>query len=240
MSELHAKHRQRMREKLIMHGGAAFNDHELLEMMLYNVIPRQNTNPLAHTLLNAFGSLEKVFLAPMSALLNIEGVGKQTATYIILAGELYRRIRSESDDNSLKVLDSERAMEIIMPEFNAVNEEKIFILALDNESKICYKGFLSEGCIGSVQYRAREIMDICVPVKASMYYLAHNHPSGIATPSWTDVKSSVLTENILTPMKMLMMDHFVIADGDYVSMKDSNMLMRQMRMSQITEILGEA
>lgn len=236
--QLHAKHRQRMRDKLNLHGGAAFNDHELLEMLLYNAIPRQNTNPLAHKLINAFGSLEKVINAPTEALMHVEGVGENTASYIKLLSEVNKRIQNTLSDTPAQIMDSEKAMEIILPEFENLKEEKVFLLAMDKYASVCYKGFINIGNNDTVDYRAREIMNKCVPVKACMYYLAHNHPSGIATPSRTDLRNSVITENILTPMNMLMLDHFVIADGDYVSFKDSKMLLRQLSMPEILEIIS--
>ncbi len=234
---LHDKHRQRMREKLLLHGSAAFNDHELLEMLLYNVIPRQNTNPLAHLLINTFGSLDKVLEAPYETLITVEGVGKQIATYILLISSVYKRIQLEKNDGPIVVYNSETAANIILPEFYGVNEEKIFLLALDKNYVLKYKGFLHSGTHDTVEFCVREIINKCVPVNASRYYLAHNHPSGLATPSESDARSSILTENILTPMNMLMEDHFIIADNDYVSLRESKMLLRQMTMNQAKGII---
>ena len=85
---LHANHRRRMREKFLNHGAAAFNDHELLEMLLYYAIPRANTNPLAHRLINTYGSLTEIFNGDIESHKEIEGLGPATAEYLQLLSHI--------------------------------------------------------------------------------------------------------------------------------------------------------
>ncbi len=236
--DLHANHRKRMKEKLIMHGGAAFNDHELLEVILYNAIPRKNTNPLAHTLLNSFGSLDMIFNASFEALMGIDGIGESTAAYLVMLGTAYRRATAQSKFAPIKITEHEDAIDIILPEYSGIKEEKMYLLALDKDRILKYKGFLTLGKNATVELCAREILNRCIPVNAQFFYIAHNHPSGIAAPSETDLRSSVLMENILTPMNLLMEDHFIIADGDYVSMRESSMLLRLLTRDQARKIVA--
>ena len=81
---VHEGHRQRKKEQFREHGLDAFADHEALELLLYYAIPRQDTNPIAHRLLERFGSLEGVFSAPAYELQKVEGVGENAATLIRL------------------------------------------------------------------------------------------------------------------------------------------------------------
>ena len=74
-SLIHAGHRKRMREKFARNGGAGFQKHEILEMVLYSSIPRGNTNEIAHALINKFGSFSGVLNAPYEELLKVKGVG---------------------------------------------------------------------------------------------------------------------------------------------------------------------
>jgi len=81
-SEIHANHRNRMRYRVRKDGVTSLADHELLEFFLFDVIPRRNTNITAHLLLDKFGSLDKVFSASVSELMEVEGIGEVTAGYI--------------------------------------------------------------------------------------------------------------------------------------------------------------
>ena len=91
---VHEGHRQRKKEQFREHGLDAFADHEALELLLYYAIPRQDTNPIAHRLLERFGSLEGVFSAPAYELQKVEGVGENAATLIRLLFPLCRRVRT--------------------------------------------------------------------------------------------------------------------------------------------------
>ena len=91
---VHEGHRQRKKEQFREHGLDAFADHEALELLLYYAIPRQDTNPIAHRLIERFGSLEGVFSAPAYELQKVEGVGENAATLIRLLFPLCRRVRT--------------------------------------------------------------------------------------------------------------------------------------------------
>ena len=91
---VHEGHRQRKKEQFREHGLDAFADHEALELLLYYAIPRQDTNPIAHRLIERFGSLEGVFSAPAYELRKVEGVGENAAALIRLIFPLCRRVRT--------------------------------------------------------------------------------------------------------------------------------------------------
>ena len=93
---VHEGHRQRKKEQFREHGLDAFADHEALELLLYYAIPRQDTNPIAHRLIERFGSLEGVFSAPAYELQKVEGVGENAATLIRLLFPLCRRARTSA------------------------------------------------------------------------------------------------------------------------------------------------
>ena len=88
--DLHKGHRARLREQYLASDGKGFSDHLLLELLLSYAIPRKDVNPLAHRLLNEFGSLERVLGATKSELSGIDGVGPQTVTLLQLVFDLHR------------------------------------------------------------------------------------------------------------------------------------------------------
>ena len=81
---VHEGHRSRKKEQFRAHGLDAFADHEVLELLLYYAVPRQDTNPIAHRLMEKFGSLDAVFAADRAALEEVEGIGENASTLLDL------------------------------------------------------------------------------------------------------------------------------------------------------------
>ncbi len=226
MEHSHFNHRKRMREKFDSQGHKSFADHEILEMLLFYSVPRVNTNPLAHKLIEKFGSLSNVLKAKKKALLKVEGIGEQTAIYLTLIGSLLTRVRAR-ENNKITVIDSIDATDIILPEFENITDEKIYLLAIDDKFRIRYNGFIIDGNIENVDILPEMIANECIKCRATRCYIAHNHPSGCAIPSKVDVESSAEIERILESAGVSLEDHYVVSDGDYVSFYDSGFLLKQ-------------
>ena len=93
---IHSGHRQRMRQRFLKNGLEGLNDHEILELLLYYCIPRQDTNPYAHRLIERFGSLTGVLRAQEKELMEVEGIGENTAFYLNLLMETIRHYQIKS------------------------------------------------------------------------------------------------------------------------------------------------
>lgn len=91
-SDLHKDHRKRMRDRFKQNGISAFEDHELLEMLLFSFLPRRNTNPIAHRLLDEFGDIQSVLSAERQELCRIDGIGESAAEQLKFIGELFSDI----------------------------------------------------------------------------------------------------------------------------------------------------
>ena len=102
---IHADHRSRMRSKLERYGGEIFDTYELLEMLLYYVIPYRDTNPISKRLLMRFGTLDGVLTAPTSELTEVTGIGECAAEYLHAVGRLSEVIGCESDDDDTRLID---------------------------------------------------------------------------------------------------------------------------------------
>ena len=103
MAGEHAGHRQRMRERFLTGGLEGFADHEVLELMLFYAIPQRNVNPLAHRLLDRFGTLHAVLEAPVEELMKVEGVGQYAALLLSLFSHAARRLEM-SRENTGKLI----------------------------------------------------------------------------------------------------------------------------------------
>lgn len=220
---IHDDHRKRMKEKFHQHGLQSFADHEVLELLLYYAIPRVDTNDTAHYLLERFGSLEQVVHAPIEELMKVKGVGENAALFLTLIPAAYQRIaQSEKVDTILNSV--EKSGHYFMHLLQEERREVIYMACLDQKCKVisCHK--LAEGDVNVAPLSIRQAAERALTANASMVQLAHNHPSGIALPSEEDIYVTRMIKDILYPLNIQLIDHIVVADGDFVSMRESGML----------------
>ena len=143
----HEGHRNRLREKLF-NFEENMEDHEMLEILLYSVYPRQNTNRIAHNLIDRFGSIYNVFAATEAELMSVEGIGKQAAAVIYEQSGLLRRYSVDKmNAPSNMVLTPKNAGRYIMNFFEGYSNEVLILFALDAECKIKKRVIVSKGSI---------------------------------------------------------------------------------------------
>lgn len=147
--DIHKNHRKRLRERFERDGALSFESHELLELFLFDVIPRSNTNPTAHRLLDKFGSLYGVFSAPKCELVKIRGVGSRTADYILSAAEKFRS-NVESEFLLTPIASFENAANYLIWHTLGKNESVLTVIMLDRDMKI----------IKTSDYTNTELIDI--------------------------------------------------------------------------------
>jgi DNA repair protein RadC len=221
---LHAQHRRRLKQRFLEQGPDSFEPHVLLELLLTYSIARRDTNALAHRLINRFGSLRGVFEADFEALCSVEGVGEHSAVLLKLVPELTRRYFDEDSSNLRQLLTTEDVKQFVLPKFIGKRNEMLMIVFLGNKNQILKGEFLQEGSINSVHVNLRQIVERAVLVKASGVVMAHNHPGGFAIPSNEDISATRALQSVLLPLGINLLDHLVVADNDFVSMRESMML----------------
>ena len=219
--EMHDGHRQRMRDRYIREGLDHFSDVQVLEFLLFYTIKRRDTNPIAHRLLNHFGSLAQVLEAPIDQLQKVEGIGPESAMLLHFANALGRYyIVNRAMQN--KVLNTtEKCGEFLMSFFHGRRNETVFLLCLDAKCKMLCCREVGEGSVTSAAVSPRKVAEIALGCNATSVVLAHNHPSGIAVPSIEDVQTTYRVASALETVEILLADHIVVADGDYTSMLQS-------------------
>ncbi len=222
----HGGHRQRMKDKFLQNGLDAFHDVNVLEMTLYYAVPQKDTNPMAHHLLNTFGSLSGVFDASMEDLMDRGKLTQNAATLIKLIPAVARRqqISRASFDTILDT--TQRCGDYLTPFFFGETEEVVYLLGLDAKCKAlgCVKLF--SGTVNYANLSIRRVVETALSMKATSVVLAHNHTSGIAVPSQEDIHTTTAVAHALDLMGILLADHIVVADGDYVSMAESGLIRR--------------
>lgn len=220
---MHEGHRKRLKDKFIKDGLDNFEPHELLELLLFYSVPRKDTNELGHALIDSFGSISAVFDAPIESLKSVKGIGDTSAVLIKLIPEICRRYMEDKFDYQDKIVDSENAGTILMNKFIGRVNEAVVLMLLDSKCKMLFCGVINEGSINSCDVYIRKLVEYSIKYNSSMAIIAHNHPSGIALPSKNDLETTIAVRDALDLVGVKLIDHIIVADGDYVSIAQSNL-----------------
>ena len=218
---IHDGHREKMRQRFLKSGLDAFADHEALELLLYYAIPRRDTNPIAHALMERYGSLSAVLAAPVEDLKKVEGVGESAAILLKLAPQLYRKAKMSDAEQETILSSVERVGAYLLERFAGEKNEVVYQLCLDRKGKLLVCKKLGEGGVASADLDIRRLMENALLTGASSVVLAHNHPSGVALPSRDDYAATDRAKTALAVVGVALTDHIIVADGDFVSMADS-------------------
>lgn len=217
---VHEGHRERMRNKYVNKGIEVFEQHEILEMLLFYAIPRKNTNDIAHRLLEACGSLSAVFDAPIDILIQ-QGLSYNAAVLLHMIPDLSRAYQSDKFDNEEKIITDENIGKKMVHLFAGKNEECVYAFFLDAKGKEKYSGIISKGDASSAPLFSKDIVSIAARCKAVTVIIAHNHPSGVAFPSRADLEATADIADALDTIGIHLADHIIVADRDYISLSST-------------------
>ena len=221
---IHDGHREKMRQRFLKGGLDSFADHEALELLLYYAIPRRDTNPIAHALMERYGSLSAVLTAPVEDLQKVEGIGESAAVLLKLAPQLYRKDKLSDAEQETVLSSVERVGAYLLERFAGEKNEVVYQLCLDRKSRLLACKKLGEGGIASADLDVRRLVENAILTGASAVILSHNHPSGVALPSRDDYAATDRAKTALNVVGVALTDHIIVADGDFVSMADSGYL----------------
>ncbi len=218
---IHEGHRERLKRRFLEEGLDGFTEIQALELMLFYCIPQKDTNPLAHALLDRFGTLAQVLEAPVEELRKVPGVGDHTAVFLHLITEA-SRVYMVSRCTQEKILPTlESCAEYLLPFFFGRKVETVFLLCMDAKCKVLCCREIGEGSVNAAGISIRRVVEAALSSGASSVVLAHNHPSGLALPSNEDIQTTRRVALALQAVEVHLADHVIIADGDYVSMAQS-------------------
>lgn len=217
---VHSGHRKRMRESFLKRDFNSMPDHEILEILLYYAHSRNDTNALAHRLINEFGSLENVLSAPYEELVKIDGVGDNAAVLMILFSRLaVRYVTNIDSDDAYKSEDE--IIKMIVTRLAGEPKEKIIAVLLDKKKKLLNITEISTGGIDDASFKPRALLEPIFRCGATRVVLAHNHPQGFAVPSKADAETTDKVRKLLKPLEISLEDHIIVAGKDWYSMKSN-------------------
>ena len=217
----HKEHRQRVKKRFLGEGLDHFSELHALEMLLFYGKPRQDTNDLAHDLLDHFGSLYQVLMAPPEQLMQVKGVGEHVAILLALVKGISVKYIIGQEDLDVKLNTLEDCGKYLMDRCLDRRDETVMLLCLDAKRMPLCCRIVSEGSVNAAEVSVRKVVEAALAVNATSVVMAHNHPSGIAVPSMEDIVTTRRVAAALDAVGIIMEDHIVVAGRDYVSLRDS-------------------
>lgn len=221
MAGIHDGHRQRMKQRFLKEGMEHMQPHEILELLLFYVIGRKDTNVLAHRLLNSFGSLAKVLEAPYEDLRSVEGVGAETATFLKMMIPLMQAY-IKSDIEGIEVLNTfEKCGDHLLKRYFGLTVERMSVLCMNSLYELQSFIWLGTGNASSVTCGAKDVISAVMRQPCNIVVLAHNHPSNILLPSEADVQLTKSVKRLLNAIGIHLIDHIILSKNDFISMANS-------------------
>lgn len=215
MDNPHEGHRERLREYL--RGDSIFfaEPHQLLEGLLFYAAPRCDTNAIAHRLIEHFGSLEAVLSATVEELTTVEQVGQYSADLIHLVGGIWRQ-RDLPGGSPRRVFNSlSKICSYLMRLFAGATLEQVYILLFDNSMRLLSCLPVCNGSINSAVFHPRLMVEKALMLHASVVVIAHNHPSGVSTPSRNDIDVTEALRTALEMVNIQLLEHIIVAGDGY-------------------------
>lgn len=220
---IHDGHRQRLKDRFLKEGLEHFDDLYVLEILLFYCCPRKDTNETAHNLLDRFGSLAQVLEASYEDLQKVPGIGEHAACFLNLVHQVFRRYQISKAKNITILHSTAQCGAYLVPRFYERKNEVVYMLCLDAKCKLLSCKEMGEGSVNSAGVPMRRIVEHALSTNATSVILAHNHPSGLALPSPEDVHTTKTLATALAAVDVVLADHLIVSDGDFVSMVQSGM-----------------
>ncbi|MGD9639397.1 MAG: DNA repair protein RadC [Alphaproteobacteria bacterium] len=217
-------HRQRLKEKLIKQGSASLADYELLELILMLAIPRKDVKPLAKELIEKFGSFGNVITADNGELLGVSGI-KETglAAFKIIEAAAIKMLLDETSKKP--IIDSWDKLQDyckIAMSYNKIEQFRIFFLDIKN--RLIADELQQKGTVNHTPVYPREVVKRALELGASSIIMAHNHPSGDASPSQADIMVTKKVSETANAVGITLIDHIIVTKESCFSFREKKMI----------------
>ncbi|APO88016.1 DNA repair protein RadC [Marivivens sp. JLT3646] len=217
-------HRTRLRERFMTGGAAALPDYEMLELVLFRAIPRQDVKPLAHALLDQFGDFGRVITAPTTTLKGVKGVGDAVVVELKIIEAAAQRLARSKIMQRQVISSWNEVLDYCHTVMAHRETEQFRILFLDRKNILIADEEQSKGTVDHVPVYPREVVKRSLELNASALILVHNHPSGDPTPSEADITITHQIAQALTVMGITLHDHLIIGKSRELSFRSEGLI----------------
>ena len=220
-SHPHVGHRQRVKDRYVRDGLDGFEDHQLLELLLFYCMPQGDTNALAHQLIAHFGGLDRVLSADVHQLMQVKGIGEHSAILLSMYPGIHKRINSLKFRTKPYLQDPTSIKEFCASLTHGEIYEQIYVISLDTHMRLIRYEMVGSGTIDEAPVYPRLIVESVLKNRASNVILTHNHPSGHLIPSIDDVEMTTNVADMLAQLNVAVIDHIITSgEGGTYSMRE--------------------
>lgn len=224
MTKSNDGHRERLRQRMLTEGLQSFQDHEILELLLFQSIPRKDTNKIAHDLIDGFGNLYNVLNATPERLMTIEGVSRITACNLSMLKEVFQRYNQVKIKRK-KFIGINPLIEFARTLISNAYVEHFVVVYVDPSTTYLHHEIYCSNNPERVDVDIKKVVATAVRVGANAVVIAHCHPNGEIEPSEPDIR---FTRNLffaLGSLDILVLDHIIFNGGkEYFSMYETGIM----------------
>ncbi|NYS26301.1 DNA repair protein RadC [Rhodobacteraceae bacterium 2376] len=217
-------HRKRLRERFMTGGQGAMPEYELLELILFRAIPRQDVKPLARRLMDAFGDLNRVITAPAARLRDIDGVGDAVVLELKLVEAAATRMARARVMHRPVISSWDALIDYCHTAMAHRETEQFRVLFLDRKNILIADEEQASGTVDHVPVYPREVVRRALELNASALILVHNHPSGDPTPSEADIAMTGRIQAAAEALSITLHDHLIIGKERELSFRATGLL----------------
>jgi DNA repair protein RadC len=217
-------HRVRLRARFAHAGPAALADYELLEMVLFAAMPRQDVKPTAHRLIDRFGDFNRVLSAATPRLTEVEGVGPAIAQHLKVMEAVAHRMARARVINRPALSSWDSLLDYCHTSMAHRETEQFRVLYLDRKNVLIADEEQAKGTVDHVPVYPREVVKRALELNASALILVHNHPSGDPTPSDQDITMTAQVQDAAATLGLTLHDHIIIGKSRELSLRSSGYL----------------
>ncbi|MCU0901875.1 MAG: DNA repair protein RadC [Cypionkella sp.] len=219
-----ADHRKRLRDRFMADGGAAMPDYELLELLLFRAIPRQDVKPLARALIDTFGDVNRVITAPIVRLQGVKGVGEAVVCELKLFEAMSQRMMRARVMNKPVLSSWDALLDYCHTTMAHRETEQFRVLFLDRKNTLIADEAQAKGTVDHVPVYPREVVKRALELNASALILVHNHPSGDPTPSQADITMTHQVQDACQVLGITLHDHLIVGKSRELSFRSAGYL----------------
>lgn len=222
-------HRKRLQERYLSCGYKSLADYEIIEFLLFPIIPRRDTKALAKELLEKFSTIEGIFEADPKELKKVKGLGDVSTTYLKFIGDLFSyyyedKVLNDKENNRISIRSKNQLLNYLRKNIGISKIEEFKVIFLNSNNEVLGVETLFQGTIDKSAVYSRKILERVMFYNARSIIFAHNHPSGNTSPSSKDIEITKMMKEFFKMVDVSVLDHIIISRDSYFSFLEEGII----------------
>ncbi|CAG7840176.1 hypothetical protein CLOHAE12215_01598 [Clostridium haemolyticum] len=215
---------ERPRERLLKYGTQSLSNSELIAIILRTGSSNENVLNLSSRILKQCGGLNGLLTLVPEEIMTLKGIGRAKATQIMAIGELAKRFKAYKSGDVYIIKSPRDVADLVMDEMRYFKEEHLRVIMLNTKNIVIDCKDVSIGSLNSTIVHPREVFSYAIKKNSASIIICHNHPSGVCTPSSEDIDVTKRLKKCSEILGVNLLDHLIIGHGNYISLKEKNIL----------------